>query len=323
MKLLKGMRAVPGGLLLLPMLLAAVVNTAAPGLLPGAGGPVTAVCSAQGVMACIGLVLFITGAQVRVRQLPAALRGSLLPALCKIGLACLAGWALARLGGDLWGLTELALVPALASCNPGLYLALMQQYGSEEQRAAYGPLNLLGVPQLPLFVLCVSAGAAPDYKSLAVTLAPFVLGALLGNLDRDLAAFLAPGSAILLPFLGLGLGSSINLAASLRAGPGGALLTAVFLAVSLPALLLLDRLALGGDGTAGIALCNVAGVTTAVPALAAQAMPQYAAGAAQATAQLAMAAVLTAVLSPLLVRRHARRRTAQKRGGGPGPGVVY
>ena len=71
---------------------------------------------------------------------------------------------------------------------------------------------------------------------------------------------------------------------------------------------LLDRLALGGDGTAGIALCNVAGVTTAVPAMAAQLMPQYAAGAAAATAQLAMAAVLTAILSPLLVRRYARRR---------------
>lgn len=308
MKLLRGMRAVPGGLLLLPMLLAAAINTLWPGALL-AGGPVTAVCSSGGVMACIGMVLFITGAQIRVRQLPGALRGSLLPALVKIGLACLAGWALGRWqSGGLWGLTELALVPALASCNPGLYLALMQQYGGESQRAAYGPLNLLGVPQLPLFVLCVSAGAAPDLKSLLVTLVPFVLGILLGNLDRELAAFVAPGSAILLPFLGLGLGSSINLIAALRAGPGGLLLTALFFAASLPTMLLLDRLALGGDGIAGIALCNVAGVTTAVPAMAAQLMPQYAAGAAAATAQLAMAAVLTAVLSPLLARRYARRR---------------
>ena len=70
---------------------------------------------------------------------------------------------------------------------------------------------------------------------------------------------MAPGSAILLPFLGLGLGSSINLIAALRAGPGGTFADGAVPGGKPAAMLLLDRLALGGDGTAGIALCNVAG----------------------------------------------------------------
>lgn len=301
MKILETMEKIPGGLVVVPMLTTAVINTAFPQAL--AIGGVTTALFRDGTFAILGLLLFFSGCQLNVRQFGAAMkRGGVMIAV-KLLVAFVAGFFLMAVfgPGGFWGLSTVALVTAISNNKPAVYLALVQKYGDKIDEAVFGLLCLTSMPILPLSVLGLSGGGV-DPNELITLLVPFVLGFAVANLDPKLAALMAPGTVIMLPFIGFCFGASINLLDAVKSAPRGILLLLIYTLVTVPPQLLADRLLLKRPGYAAIASCTIGGTVLVIPAMVAKAMPIHAPYVDTAVAQLAFAMTFSCLLTPFLTK---------------------
>ena len=68
MQILDNVKKVPGGLLLVPTAITAIINTIFPGALR-IGGPLSGICSPLGTQSFIGMMLLVAGSQVKASQL--------------------------------------------------------------------------------------------------------------------------------------------------------------------------------------------------------------------------------------------------------------
>ena len=201
----------------------------------------------------------------------------------------------------------MAFVSVLSSNNPGVFLALTKTYGDEIDHAAFGLWNVACMPTIPLLILGAASGAAFDYMALIALLVPFLLGILLGNSDADIRKLMAPGSMIMLPFLGFCFGISVDLVTAFRSGLQGLVLTLIFYLISVIPAFFTDRWILRRPGYGSIATCCVAGLAIGAPAQIAQAVPEHAPYLQTATAQIALVMILTTVITPFLTRFAAGR----------------
>lgn len=67
-KILKNMQKVPGGMMLIPMFITALINTIFPQVL-NIGNPLTAMFTSKGTMTIIGIMLFCMGIQIDLSQI--------------------------------------------------------------------------------------------------------------------------------------------------------------------------------------------------------------------------------------------------------------
>jgi len=303
MNILKNVQKIPGGLMIVPMLITALINTIVPGALR-IGNPTTAVFTSTGTMTVIGIILFIAGTQLKFNQLGNALKRGGVFCLLKIIIGFATSLIVFSICGEkgFLGMSALALVIGMASCNPGVYMALVQQYGDDVDIAAFGLLNIVAVPALPIAILSFSTTGAIDYMSVVATLVPFIVGMILANIDPKISALMGPGTPICLVFLGFCFGSNINLINAVKAGPSGILLSLLFLIINIPIFLAVDRFILKRPGYAGTAFSCVAGISAAVPMIIASIMPSFAPYAEAATAQMALAVVITSFTVPFITK---------------------
>lgn len=303
MKILKPIQKIPGGLMLLPMAAAAVINTFCPQLMQ-IGNPFSAVFSNKGTMCVVGILLVFAGIQTHPEQLLQSLRRSGILVGLKLILNILLCTAALSLFGQegFGGVSLLAFAAAITSCNPGVYIALMESLGDDIDKAGFALLNLVGLPFVPICILGFASGSGIDVMSIVATLLPFGLGMLLGVLDPEIRNFTKSGTPVLLPFLGFCLGSSIDLRLAFTAcGSGLALFVLVSILNTVP-LLAVDKLVLHQRGHCAAAICCVAGLSITVPSLMAQADASYLPYVESATAQIAFTVILSAVVTPVLVR---------------------
>lgn len=202
----------------------------------------------------------------------------------------------------MFGISAVAIIATITSCNPGLYLALVNDYGDEIDAAAFGFLNLIVVPAVPIMILSSASGQGIDAKTIIANLFPFIFGMILGNLDNDFKKLYAPATVILLPFMGICFGSSINIMVALKSGVSGIVLTAIFYLVCLFPLLILDRKVGKRPGYAAIAMSSVAGLSISVPSLAAEMSKVYAPFMDVAMSQIALASIITSVITPMIIK---------------------
>jgi 2-keto-3-deoxygluconate permease len=191
----------------------------------------------------------------------------------------------------------------------------MGQYGRSEDAGAYTLMSLESGPFLTMVTLGVAGLSAFPWQTLVGSILPLALGMLLGNLDRDMRAFLAKAVPVMIPFFALALGASLDLHKVWQAGLLGiGLGIAVVIVTGIP-LYFADRVT-GGTGVAGVAAASTAGNAAAVPALVAAANPVYKAAAQSATLLVAASVVVTAILAPILTsaiaRRYQRRQEAAR-----------
>lgn len=306
MNILARTMKVPGGLMLLPMLLAAVCHTFLPDSVK-LGSPAADVFSGKSTMAVVGMMLVLAGIQFQPRSgLAAIKRGGLLVGV-KLLIGILGGIAFMRFFGldGFKGISVLAMVSCITSCNPGLYVALMLQYGDDVDMATFAFLSLIGLPFVPICILGFSAGQGINYMSIVATIMPFLLGVLLGVLDPAIRQFSQKGTSILLPFMGICLGSNINLLSAFYAWQDGLLLFVIFtLSNNLP-MLLIDKYVLKQPGYASTAICCVAGLAIVVPQMMAEIDSTYAVYVSTATAQVATVFALSTVFTPWLTKKLA------------------
>jgi 2-keto-3-deoxygluconate permease len=307
----RAVESVPGGMMIIPLVLGALIAT----LFPHTGeffGSFTGALF-TGALPILAVFYVCMGATIRLGSLPqVARRGGLLMAT-KITLGVAAGFVLGHFlgvqpikAGWFAGVSTLAVVAAINDTNGGLYMALMGQYGTTQEAAAYSVMSLESGPFLTMLTLGVAGLASFPWQTLLGAVLPLGAGMVLGNLDPEMREFLGRGVPVMIPFFAFALGATLDLHRVWAAGLVGVALGLAVILVSCPALILVDRL-IGGKGTAGIAAATTAGNAAAVPALVVAANHKYAEAAAPATLLVASSVIVTCLLVPPLTAWWVRR----------------
>jgi len=300
MKILKTVQKVPGGLMVVPLFLGAISNMLFPQALD-IGGMTTATFK-SGASAFIGASLVCVGSQISVSKIGEPLKRGFVLLLAKFLAGFIPTLIISKLFGPagILGLSPLMILAAVTNSNGGMYLGLMSQFGDENDLGAQSLLGINDGPFLTLIGMGLSGIASFDSKALLASVIPLIVGIILGNLDTDIRKFLEPGILFTLPFLAFCLGTGLNLRNIVTGGATGILLGIIVVALSALFIFPADRYILKRPGYAAFALCTTAGNAVAVPAIIGQADPSWANQVEPATAAVATAVIVTAILAPIL-----------------------
>ena len=328
MKLKAAIERIPGGLMLVPLLLGATLNTVdqahlswleaalkALGGSPAKNGhyeflrlgavPTEGVTSfteslfKTGALTLIALFLFCVGSQMTLRIGARALGKGALLTTTKFIVGTLVGLGMGKVFdpfNGFGGLSTLAIVAAMTNGNGGLFAALTGQYGNRSDVGALSVLSLNDGPFLTMIALGLMGERFPAVVFLAVLL-PLVLGLLLGNIDPDVREFLRPGEKLIIPFFAFALGAGMNLAvfAQWNLLLGGVTLGLMTLCITGGAMWLALGLFRFRSRITAFAEASAAGNATATPAAIAAAAA--AAGSPNAAAYQGIVGIATAQIS--------------------------
>ena len=315
MQLFKAMNRVPGGLMVVPLFIGMALNTFFPTLMKIGG--FTEALSGSGYATVLGMYLFTVGTKMSFRAAPKMILRGLGIMAAKVGTATLFAIVVARFfGGNVLGLSTLAIMVAMSDTNGGMFLALTSVMGDKEDAGTYVAQSIETGPFLTMLIFVGAGLAVIPYMDMVSVVAPIAMGAILGNLDDDIRAFFGSHEPIIVPFMAFTLGQRINLASVVNAGAPGILLGVTVLVVTGFVCILADRL-FGGSGIAGAAASSTAGNSAAVPQAVALADKSYLPVAEAATVQVATSVIVTAILTPLLTswwyKRVMKEREAKAR----------
>lgn len=305
--MLKFMKKIPGGLLLVPMLISALINTFAPGFFAQFGGLTEALFTTKGINYIVALVSFCSANLLDFKSIAKVLRkqGTLLfvKALLCIGLSFIFMKTFGLQG--VWGISAIAFVVGICSLNPSLYLALVSDYGVETDKAAFGLTGILAVPAFPIFVFSITQGGGVDWTPIISTLIPIILGVVVANLDKELSKLFSSILGVLMIFMGWSFGAGINIIEALKAGPQGVLLAVIFYIAMLPIVYLVETKILKESGISTLGISSIAGISVSVPSIMAFNNPELVPLASIATAQIAFGVVITSILTPIIMKKVA------------------
>ena len=298
--------------MVVPLFIGMVLNTFFPTLMKIGG--FTEALTGAGYPTMLGMYLFTVGTKMTMRAAPRMLVRGVGLLSAKVGTATLFALAVAHLfGGNLLGLSTLAVMVAMSDTNGGMFLALTGVMGDKDDTGTYVVQSIETGPFLTMLIFVGTGLAVIPWLTMVSVIAPIVAGAILGNLDDDLREFFGSHEPIIVPFMAFTLGQTINLKSVVTAGLPGVALGLTVVMVTGAVCILVDRL-LGGSGVAGAAASSTAGNSAAVPQAVALADPTFAAVAPAATVQVAASVIVTAIMTPLLTawwyRKVGRARLA-------------
>jgi 2-keto-3-deoxygluconate permease len=233
MKIKQAIEKVPGGLMVVPLMLGALMNTVdqahlSPiqkileylGAVPNADGyyeflrigGFTESLFKNGAIPLIALFLFCAGSQMNLRIGGKALKKGVLLISAKyvtgLTVGILFGVFFDPMSGFL-GLSSMTIIAAMTNSNGGMYAALTGQFGNRSDVGAVAILSLNDGPFLTMLGLGIMGSNFPFISFLSVLL-PIALGMFLGNLDEDIRRFLKPGETLTIPFFAFALGAGMN-----------------------------------------------------------------------------------------------------------------
>ncbi|MGF6937448.1 2-keto-3-deoxygluconate permease [Paraburkholderia sp. UCT70] len=316
MKIKKAIDRIPGGLMLVPLLLGACVHTFAPGAGKYFGSFTNGLIT--GTVPILAVWFFCMGATIDLRATGTVLRKSGTLLATKMLVAWIVTLIAARFipidgikTGLFAGLSMLAITTSMDMTNGGLYAAVMQQYGTKEEAGAFVLMSVESGPLISMIILGATGVAFFEPRLFVGAVLPFLIGFALGNFDSELRELFGRCVHPLIPFFGFALGNGIDLNVIVTSGlPGIVLGLGVIVVTGVP-LLLADRWIAGGNGAAGLAASSTAGAAVANPAIIADMIPSFKPLVPAATAMVATACLVTAILVPILtalwVRRHHAR----------------
>ncbi|STB50547.1 2-keto-3-deoxygluconate permease [Citrobacter koseri] len=181
MKIKATIERIPGGMMLIPLLLGAILNTLAPDTGAYFGSFTKGMIS--GTVPILAVWFFCIGASIDLRATGTVLRKSGTLVITKIAVA----WVVAMIAasfipdtgiqtGFFAGLSVLAIVSAMDMTNGGLYASLMNQYGTKEESGAFVLMSLESGPLMTMVdsgfrrprllrtaSLCRRRAAVPDW----------------------------------------------------------------------------------------------------------------------------------------------------------------
>ncbi|WP_202079350.1 2-keto-3-deoxygluconate permease [Caldalkalibacillus salinus] len=316
MKIKQTLDRIPGGMMVVPLLLAATLNTFAPDLLRI--GNFTQALFVDGAGVLIALFLLCTGAQINLRNVGVSLGKGATLLGTKWLFGATVGLIAYMFAGDngLWlGLAPIAIIAAMTNSNGGLYVALVGQYGDKTDRADYSLLALNDGPFFTMVALSIFGAMGFvdgmfSFVSFISVLLPIIVGMVLGNLDEEMRDFLNTGSSMLIPFFAFALGMGIDFASIIEGGLGGIILGLLTVFVTGTGGYFVFK-ALKWNPIVGASEGSTAGNAVATPAAIAAASASFAQNVDIATVQVAASTVTTAILLPLYVAflvKHLERK---------------
>jgi len=312
MKILKTVQKIPGGLMIVPLLLAVTINTFAPQALE-IGGFTTALFK-TGATTLIAFFCFCNGAQIRVKQVGTPLAKGIALTFIKFILGALIGWGIGKIFGmeGILGITPLAIIAAMTNSNGGLYVALAGQYGDAGDVGAVSILSINDGPFFTMIALGASGLANIPFITLVACIVPILIGFILGNLDEDLRELFSKGTVLPIPFFAFALGAGLNFGQIIKAGAPGIILGVLVTLITGLGGYLMMKLLKSKNPEVGAAIGTTAGNAVGTPEAVAVADPTLAAVAAVSTVQVAAAIIVTAICCPLLVNFLAKREKKNK-----------
>lgn len=293
-------RKIPAAAMIIPMFLSIIFNSLFPDFV-NMGSLTTALFGKKAVVPLTGVVLFMAGTGLRLNEAPEALKRGGMLLLGKFAAGYVTGTIFGMIFGPagVFGVSALAVYTALLSSNGSIYLAITAEYGEDIDLGAYSLLSLKDGPFLAMVALGASGATHIPLMSLFATIFPMLFGIVLGNLYPGVRNYFKGGSRLMIPFVGISIGSSINLGMMFSAGIGGVLLGVVAFIVGAIVLTGIDKLILRRPGYAGASLASVAGSAVATPTIIAGVVPELTDAAALASVQIAAAVIVTAILCPM------------------------
>ncbi|WP_342433312.1 2-keto-3-deoxygluconate permease [Neobacillus sp. FSL H8-0543] len=318
MKIKATLDRIPGGMMVVPLLLAATINTFFPNALRIGG--FTEALFVNSASALIAMFLLIAGTQITFKTAGSSVaKGvTLLTFKWVLGaLLGLIGFWLADDNGLFMGLAPLAIIAAMTNSNGGLYIALAGQYGKEDDKAAYPFLALSDGPFLTMVALAIfgTMGFADGMfspMSFVAVLLPLIIGVVIGNLDPEMGDFLNKGSDKLVPFFAFSLGMGIDFSAIVKGGLSGIFLGVLTVALTGGIGYLLFKW-IGWNPIVGASEGSTAGNAVGTPVAIVAANASFAPIAELATVQIAASVVTTAILLPMFIGFLAKRLDKAKK----------
>lgn len=302
------MDRLPGGTMVIPLILGAIVGTLAPSFLE-IGSFTTALFATP--MPMMALVIFATGMQITPRNIaPVAgttgailLGKTIIPGLIVVALGFIFG-----LDGIL-GISILAMLATFDNSNGGIWLAFTGKYGNKTDRGAYVASAVNDGPFFTmLFIGAAGLGTIP-LESFMAAIIPLIAGIIVGNIDHRWTEIMRPVPNIVIPFFAFGLGTGIDLGAILTGGLTGIILGLLVTPFTGGTTYLAYRFLLRRGKRAGIGFVagTTAGNSIATPAIVAAADPRFEQYVNVATVQIATAALISAITAPLIAAWFLKR----------------
>lgn len=296
------MNRIPGGLMLIPLVIGSLLGTFALGFLEM--GSFTTALFQQSALPLIALLIFATGTQVTLKTSGPVVATAGVVLLCKSIIPATLVILLGQVVGidGILGVSILALLVAVDNSNGGLWLAFTGRYGDKRDRGAYIASALNDGPFFSMLFLGASGLADIPFSAMVAAVIPFLLGMLVGNLNPHWREVLRPTPAIVIPFFALALGTGIDLNNIVKGGLSGLVVGLIVAPVTGTFVYLGYRFLLrrGYRSGIGFAAGTTAGNAIATPAIIGLADPTFAPYVETATAQVAAAVLVTAIVAPLI-----------------------
>lgn len=317
MKIMKTIEKIPGGLMLVPLFLGAIIHTFAPKSGEYFGSFTNGLMT--GTVPILAVWFFCMGAGINIKATGIVLRKSGTLVVTKIAVAWVVAVIAALLipdggvqSGFFAGLSVLALVSMMDMTNGGLYASIMQQYGTKEEAGAFVLMSLESGPLVTMLILGTTGLAAFEPQTFVGAVLPFLIGFVLGNIDNDFRTFFSKATHTMIPFFGFALGNTIDLGVIVETGLLGVVMGLLVIVVTGVPLMLADKFIGGGNGTAGIAASSTAGAAVANPMIIASIKPEFMPVAQSATALVAASVIVTSILVPILTAYWAKYMNKKK-----------
>ncbi|MEV7605140.1 2-keto-3-deoxygluconate permease [Paenarthrobacter sp. NPDC089322] len=310
------LQKVPAGMMLIPLMLGVLMNTFAPEALK-IGGFTTALFK-EGALTLIAVLILATGAQITGSHSgKAAASTTTVVLVCKTLIPATIAVILGLVVGidGIAGVSILAMLAIFGNSNGALWLAFAGQYGDQRDTGAYVASAFDDGPFLALIFLGASGLGDIPVLAFAAALIPFIIGLIIGAVDREWTKALDHVPNIVIPFMSFAVGTGINLNTVLTGGTAGIFLGLIVVVFTGGLTYLGYRFILkrGYQSGIGFAAGTTAGNAVAVPAVVAVADPRFEPFVASASAQAATAVLVTAILAPIVAS------WALKRAGGLRP----
>lgn len=160
-----------------------------------------------------------------------------------------------------------------------------------------------------MFIYGLISPTPLDYMSLVSIVIPLIIGIVIGNLDKELGAFLTSGMGLIIILLGWSVGAKINLLDATKAGLPGILMVVLYYLLAVLPVMVVERTILKRKGISSIAISTMAGLSASVPLMMIENNPEMIPYSGEAEAVVTLGVIGTAIISPMLINWLDKRTT--------------
>ena len=281
--ILNKMKNLPGGLVIIPLVIAVVLATFVPQVFQ-IGGYVTALFY-EGNACMMGFFLIVCGSMIDIKQVGMPLYKGVIMTGTKF----------------LLGIAPFVLIATITNSNGSLYISLSSQFGNATDTGAISILSLNDGPFFTLIALGATGLANIPIKSLIAVLVPLLIGFIWGNLDKGFRDACKTAQPIVTFFMTISIGAKTDIKTILTAGASGIVLGLISAATAVIFFFVINLLLPKKERNAmGAAIGTTALNSAMTPAAVAEADPSMEGMVSMATAQCATASIITLFLCPFI-----------------------